>query len=361
MIGRGGPPLRRPPHRGMAWKLNRCGGMSTNSSGWWRRIRSGRGRFRYERTGGGPLRSESALTRIERLRIPPAWTDVHISPEPARELQAWGYDQAGRKQYIYHAAHVARRDRRKWARVLEVARVLPELRAATNRHLRGRGLDREKVMATVVRLMCRAYFRVGSERYAVSNRTFGICTLKKTHVRIEGNDLFFSYRGKRGRDQHQVVADTPLVDIVQSLLDLPGPRLFQYVDDDGRRRPVTARAVNEYLRDIAGERISSKDLRTFGGTLRALLVLAELGPPASRREATRNVALTCRLVASELGNTPAICRQAYIHPVLFELYEAEGITLESLPKPRRPRIEAEEPVGHYPEEAALIRFLKKYG
>jgi DNA topoisomerase I len=362
MIGRGGPPLRRPPHRGMAWKLNRCGGMSTNSSGWWRRIRSGRGRFRYERTGGGPLRSESALTRIERLRIPPAWTDVHISPEPARELQAWGYDQAGRKQYIYHAAHVARRDRRKWARVLEVARVLPELRAATNRHLRGRGLDREKVMATVVRLMCRAYFRVGSERYAVSNRTFGICTLKKRHVEVRRNDLVFSYAGKRRKDQLQVVAETPLVEIIEELLALPGTRLFRYRDEAGKLRPVTARGVNRYLDEILEERITSKDLRTFGGTLRAALILSDLGPAATRREATRNVTLTCRLVAADLGNTPAICRQAYIHPAVLEQYVAHGATLESIPKRRRARaVEAEEPVGYYPEELALIRFLERHG
>jgi DNA topoisomerase I len=335
--------------------------MAESTGGWWRRERKRGGGFRYVRTGGEPLRSESGLRRIERLRIPPAWTDVHISADARRELQAWGYDQAGRKQYIYHATHVARQDRRKWARVLEVARVLPRLRAGTNVHLRRRDLGHEKVMATVVRLMCRAYFRVGSERYAVANRTFGICTLKKRHVAVRGNDLVFSYAGKRGKDQLQVVADTPLVEIIEELLSLPGTRLFRYRDEEGRLRPVTARGVNRYLSGLVDERITSKDLRTFGGTLRAALILSDLGPPGSAREATRNAALACRLVAADLGNTPAICRQAYIHPVVLDGYVNEGLTLESVPKRQRARaVEAEEPVGYYPEELALIRFLERY-
>jgi DNA topoisomerase I len=335
-------------------------GMSAEETGWWRRLKA-RGGFRYVRTGGQPLRSAAGLERIERLRIPPGWRDVHIAPTSARKVQAWGYDQAGRKQYIYSLAHVEGRDRRKWARVLLVARLLPRLRAATNRHLRRRHLDREKVLATVVRLMCRAYFRAGSERYAVTNRTFGICTLKKRHVEIRGNDLIFNYAGKRGKDQLQVVAETPLVEIVEELLSLRGARLFQYIDEDGNRRPVTARAVNRYLAELVEERITSKDLRTFGGTLRAALVLADIGPAANAREAKRNVALACRLVAHDLGNTPAICRQAYIHPAVLERYEVAGRTLENVSRRRRASwIEAEEPVGYYPEEVALIHFLERY-
>jgi len=331
------------------------------TTGWWRRDGTPQEGFRYLRTGGRPLRAAHALERIDRLRIPPAWTDVHIATTAGQKVQAWGYDQAGRKQYIYSDAHIVRQDRRKWNRVLLVGRLLPRIRAATNEHLKRPDLDRKKVLATVVRLMIRGYFRAGSERYAVENRTFGICTLKKRHVRVSGHDLFFSYAGKRGKHQHQVVADTPLVEIVQELLKQRGQRLFRYRDDDGRIRPVTAGAVNEYLREIAEERITSKDLRTFGGTLRAALVLADLGPPASRRDATRNLAMTCRLVASELGNTPAICRKAYIHPSLLELYASRGITVDDMPRPRRRPIEAEEPVGHYPEELALIRFLERYG
>jgi DNA topoisomerase I len=333
----------------------------TDSNSWWRREGAPQEGFRYVRVGGEPLHAEHALARIDRLRIPPAWTDVHIATKADRKIQAWGHDQAGRKQYIYSDAHVTGQDRRKWRRLLTVGALLPRIRARTNEHLKRPELDRQKVLATVVRLMIRGYFRAGSERYAVENRTFGICTLKKRHVRVEGNDLFFSYKGKRGKHQHQVVADTPLVEIVRELLAQPGQRLFRYRDEDGRLRPVSARAVNLYLREIAEERITSKDLRTFGGTLRAGLVLADLGPPSSQREATRNLALACRLVASELGNTPAICRQAYIHPAVLETYEKHGFTVDDMPRARRRPIEAEEPVGHYPEETALLRFLKRYG
>jgi DNA topoisomerase I len=336
--------------------------MTQDGGGWWRRVPTARGRFRYERTGGAPLRSASGLERIERMRIPPAWTDVHIAPDSKRKVQAWGYDQAGRKQYIYSEAHVQRRDRRKWERVLAVARLLPRLRRVTNRHLKRRHLDREKVMATVVRLMCRGFFRSGSERYAVSNRTFGICTLKKRHVSIHGNELVFRYHGKRQKSQRQVIADTPLVEIVDELLAQPGVRLFRYRDEEGRWRPVTAPGVNRYLREAVDERITSKDLRTFGGTLRAALILAELGPAATRREAARNAALTCRLVSHALGNTPAICRQAYIHPAVLERYVEEGRTIHNVPARRRANaVEVEEPVDYYPEELELIRFLERYG
>jgi DNA topoisomerase I len=336
--------------------------MAEPARGWWRREGSAAEGFRYLRTGGQPLRAEPALRRIDRLRIPPAWTEVRIAPVAGRKVQAWGYDQAGRRQYIYSDGHVAERELRKWKRLLRVGRLLPRLRAVTNADLQRPKLDSRKALATVVRLICRGYFRAGSERYAVANRTFGICTLKKSHVRIAGNDLFFSYAGKRGIHQHQVVAETPLVEIVRELSALRGARLFQYRDEEGRIRPVTARAVNDYLRDAVDERFTSKDLRTFGGTLRAALVLAELGPAATRQEAKRNVALTCRLVASELGNTPAICRAAYIHPAVLEQYERHCHTLRSADRREAERpIEAEEPVGHYPEEAVLLRFLERYG
>lgn len=332
---------------------------------WW--LRTGKpGRFRYLGLKGRPLRSAAALERIRRLVIPPAWTDVHISPDPERKVQVWGYDAAGRKQYRYAAWHVERGNRRKWDRVLRVAGVLPVLREATNEHLGRPRLDREKVLATVVRLMCRAYFRAGSERYAVENRTFGICTLAKRHVRIVGDNLVFEYVGKRRKDQHQVVAATPLVEIVGELLELRGRRLFQYVNGRGSPQPVTAAHVNRYLRELLGERYTSKDLRTFGGTLRAATILSDLGPARSAAEAKRNVTLTCKLVAAELGNTPAICRKAYIHPAVLEEYERHGrVALverrqrRSRPRKRERRVDAVEPVGFYPEELALMRFLER--
>jgi DNA topoisomerase I len=328
---------------------------------WWKREGSP-GRFRYIGANGRRLTSASTLKRIDALVIPPAWTDVHISPDPARKIQVWGRDQAGRRQYRYSEQHVVTVDRRKWRRVLRVARLMPELRAATNEHLQRPELDREKVLATVVRLICRAYFRAGSERYAVTNRTFGICTLSKRHVEVDRNSIVFRYIGKRGKQQRQVVADTPLVEIILELQQQPGRRLFKYEVSPGRYRPVTAGAVNRYLRELVGEKLTSKDLRTFGGTVRAATILADIGPAPSDSEARRNVVLACKLVASDLGNTPAICRKAYIHPAVLDEYEQSGRTVVSGRRARRkPRVETEEPVGWYPEEIALMRFLERYG
>jgi len=310
---------------------------------------------------GELLRDEAELQRIAALAIPPAWTDVHVAPDASRKIQAWGRDAASRKQYVYSAAYVARRERRKWGRVLRYGRVLPRLREVTNLHLKAPRYHRERVLATVVRLMSRAYFRVGSERYAVLNRTFGICTLAKSHLEVDGFTLRFRYTGKRRKDQRQVVADTPLVEIVAELLDLPGARLFQYVDAARRVRPVTADAINQYLCEILGDRYTSKDLRTFGGTVRAATILSDLGPAASEREATRNLALTTRLVALELGNTPAIARKAYIHPAVLDAYRRSGCTITIPPGGLSRPVEAEAPNTLYPEEAALIRFLERYG
>jgi DNA topoisomerase I len=337
--------------------------MSTNhEERWWRRAGTAKGGFRYVAANGRKLTAEDTLERIRSLVIPPAWTDVHISPDPARKVQVWGYDQAGRKQYRYSARHEAERDRRKWKRVLRVARLMPTLRDATNTHLKRDELDQDKVLATVVRLICRAYFRAGSERYAVTNRTFGICTLSKKHVRVEGNNLEFRYAGKRGLFQRQVVADTPLVEVVEALQKQPGRRLFKYRAGRGYR-PVTAASVNRYLREILGERCTSKDLRTFGGTVRAATILGDIGPASGVTEAKRNVVLTCKLVAAELGNTPAIARKAYIHPAVLEEYEDAGRTIATVARNRRAqqRVVTEEPVGWYPEEIELMRFLERYG
>lgn len=333
----------------------------TDDQGWWRRAGDKDSGFTYLKVDGGELVWEAGLERIDRLAIPPGWTDVHIAPSSKRKLQAWGRDVAGRKQYIYSEAAVAERDRQKWDRVLLYARALPSLREATNLDLKRPELDRRKVLATVVRLISRAYFRIGSERYAEQNKTFGIATLKKHHLEIRENDLVFTYVGKRRKDHRRVVADTPLVEIIRELMELPGPRLFRYRDEDGEVHNVTSRVVNRYIKEILHERYTSKDLRTFGGTVRAATILADIGPAPSQREAHKNTVMTARLVASELGNTPAIARSAYIHPAVFEQYEAEDRTIETLMRKETRPVRSEEPVQYYPEEAALMRFLERYG
>lgn len=332
--------------------------MSTKAETWWKR--TGTKRLKYFKADGKPLTSETALRRIAAMRIPPGWKDVHIAPDSERKVQAYGFDAAGRKQYIYSSAHVQGRDRRKWTKLLKVSNALPVIRDKTNEHLRRRELDREKVHATVVRLICRAYFRAGSERYAVENKTFGISTLRKDHVLIYGNNLIFEYIGKRSKDQRQFVAATPLVEIIEELLELPGDRLFQYYDETGQLKPVTAQSVNRYLQDILGYKLTSKDLRTFGGTVRAATILSDIGPARSKTETKKNVTLACKLVSLDLGNTPAIARKAYIHPAVLEEYERAGRTMGNMRKHAR-RVDAVEPVEFYPEEAALIRFLQRYG
>lgn len=333
----------------------------TEENNWWRRAGSAEGGFRFLKVDGTRLRSQGALNRIGELAIPPAWTDVHIAPTAKRRIQAWGRDAEGRKQYIYSDEHREERDRRKWERVYHYGHMLPTMRRITNEHLKRERSDREKILALVLRLMSRAYFRIGGSAYALNNKTFGISTLRKKHLRIEDNTLHFEYPGKGGKHQRRVVADTPLVQIVREMTELPGRHLFRFQNGTGAPSNVTARAVNEYIQEVMGDRYSSKDFRTFGGTVRAATILADIGPAQSARDAAKNVVLTTRLVAAELGNTPAITRESYIHPAVLVQYEEHGRTIQSLVR-REPReVHSEEPVEYYPEEAGLLRFLEDYG
>lgn len=335
---------------------------STNGTAerWWLRRGDPERGFTYLRAGGKPLRLEPALERIRRLAIPPAWTGVHIAADADAKVQAWGYDAAGRKQYRYHPDAVAKGARRKYRRLLQYAHDLPRLREATEAHLRQPGVGRERVLALIVRLMQRGFFRVGSEKYAVKNKTFGIATLRKKNLRVDGTDLHFRYVGKKSIDNRHVVADTPLVEVIREVMKLPGQRLFQYVDEDGKVRAVTASDVNRYLREIAGEKYTSKDIRTWGGTVRAATILADLGPARNEREARKNVVLACKLVSTELGNTPAVCRSAYIHPAVFDRY-LQGKTIAPLMREAPRPDDDRHPGRFYPEEAALMRFLEKWG
>jgi DNA topoisomerase-1 len=335
--------------------------MDVQEHSWWTRAASDDDGFRYLKVDGGELRSVGALRRIADMAIPPGWRDVHVSPDPARPIQAWGIDDAGRRQYVYSDDHVGERERRKWARVVRLLRSLPDMRARTNAHLAGRGTGRDRVMATVVRLMSRGFFRVGGERYAERNGTFGIATLHKKHLTVRDNDLVFCYIGKGSKRQFRIVADTPLVEIIRAIRRLPGDRLFQYRALDGSVQRVTAAGVNRYLRDILGEGFTAKDFRTLGATARAATILADLGPAESAKEATSNVVLCCRLVASELGNTPAVTRSSYIHPAVLEHYEQHGRTMKKLMRSEPREVHAEEPVSYYPEEGALLRFLERHG
>jgi DNA topoisomerase-1 len=321
----------------------------------WFRREGGKTRFRYVRADGRVVRDARTLARIATLAVPPGWSDVHVAASPSAEVQAWGLDVKGRKQYRYHERAVERGQLRKYYRVRELAKELPALRARIRTHAASRTPSRRAVAAAVVRLISESFFRVGGERYAEENKTFGITTLRKRHVTLGAGHAVFAYVGKKSIRQRQVVANRELTQLVKRYLATPGTRLFRY--QEGQRwRDLTARDVNEYLHETLCVPYSAKDFRTWGGTLRAATVLAELGPARSTTEARRNVMTTMRLVASELGNTPAICRTSYVHPMVVARYLDDG---EVIRLPRR-NVATADRYAHSPEERALIRFLDRH-
>ena len=312
--------------------------------------------FRYKGPSGRPVGERAQLERIDALRIPPAWRDVHISTDPKAAIQVWGFDARGRKQYKYHRRAVEKGELRKYYRVRQMARDLPSLRARIQRDFRRRGLTKEKVCAGIVHLISKSFFRVGSEKYQKENNTFGITTMRKSHVLVlDDETVEFEYRGKRSITQRNVVDGKDLVRFVTQLLGTPGPRLFRYLED-GKWQDVDSGDVNDYIERIAQFPYTAKDFRTWGGTLRAATVLAELGKGKSQNERKKNVVTAIRLVASELGNTPTICRKSYVHPVVVMKYLRGGMTI-TLPKHVS---SSDNGIGHAPEESALIEFLDEY-
>jgi DNA topoisomerase-1 len=288
--------------------------------------------FAYFRADGKPLRRESDLRRIASLAIPPAWTDVWICANPRGHLQATGKDVRGRKQYRYHPAWIAERDSNKYASLAEFAQVLPRIRRAVVRDLRRPALCKERVLAAVVRLMDQAFIRVGGERYRKENGSFGATTLRNRHVRKSGDAVVLDFRGKSGKRHTITIDDSRVVRVIRRCLDLPGDVLFQY-QDGSTTRSISAADVNAYLKEIAGADVSSKDFRTWGGTVRAanFLWAAERAPGKTATRALLREAV--KAASQALGNTPAVCRKSYIHPRIFECYE-KGVVVEA-PAPLR--------------------------
>src|SRR5882672_4065709 len=312
--------------------------------------------FRYKGPSGSAIKDAAQLERIDALRIPPAWRDVHISTNARAAIQVWGFDTRGRKQYKYHPRAVEKGELRKYYRVRQMARDLPTLRTRVMRDFRRQGLSKEKVCAGIVRLISQGFFRVGSERYQKENNTFGITTMRKSHVMVlDDNTVEFEYRGKRSITQRNVVDGKDLARFVTELLKTPGPRLFRYLEN-GKWENVDSHDVNDYIERIANFPYTAKDFRTWGGTLRAATVLAELGKGKSQAERKKNVVTAVRLVAAELGNTPTICRKSYVHPVIVMRYLRSGTTI-TLPSRSSPSGNG---IGHAPEESALIDFLDEY-
>jgi DNA topoisomerase I len=314
--------------------------------------------FTYVDHAGRVVRDRATIERIERLRIPPAWRDVRIAASANASVQAWGFDARGRRQYRYHERAVQRGQLRKYHRVRRMGHDLPAMRRRVARDVGAGVLTREAVAAAAVRLIGEAFFRVGSERYERDNGTFGLTTLRKSHVTLRDERVQFDYRGKGSIRQRQVIFDRKLAQVIARLMKTPGARLFRYMER-GRWVNLTSQDVNDYLKRLGNAQYTAKDFRTWGGTLRMATVLHDLGPGANTREAARNVALAARLVAAELGNTPAICRASYVHPLVIARYVDAGVTIEA-DREHDTRRATRMSASHTPEERALLAFLDRY-
>ncbi len=306
---------------------------SDNSPGI-RRIRRGKG-FAYILVNGKLLAAGSIIhRRIRRLVIPPAWADVWISPFSTSHLQATGRDARGRKQYLYHAAWRDTRDRVKFDRLSVFARALPRIRSRVRRDLRLPGVSREKVLATVVRLLDKTLIRVGNDEYARENRSYGLTTLRHHHASVHGSTILFSFRGKGGK-KHTVQLDDPrLARIVRRCQELPGQELFQYLDHEGRPRDIGSRDVNDYIRAITSQEFTAKDFRTWHATTLALSALIRLRLTSNQTDAKRHAIEIIKTVSEALGNTPAICRKSYIHPTVLKACDSFRVIPEALQGPR---------------------------
>lgn len=323
----------------------------------WRREGSKRS-FRYVDADGRRITDPVQLERIRALAIPPAWKDVWISPGARSKLQATGVDAAGRKQYLYHADFRARQEQAKYDKLIRFAERLPALREAMAGHMALDGLPEEKVAAIAVRLINLGWFRVGTEKYAKTSRTFGITTLRKSHVGVRGSRISFRYRGKHSIMIRSAIVDAELAAAMKELIALPGSRLFKFVLADGTTCNLDQRRLNCYIREHLGAEFTAKDFRTWGGTLIAAIELAQVGEPSSPTDAKRKVAGVMRKVAEKLGNTPAVARSSYVSPAVIEQY-LDGRTIEDF-RPRHLRVVGARDVGLDREELATLSLLRSW-
>ena len=318
-----------------------------------RRLTSGRG-FRYVGVDGRPVRDPATLARVRGLAIPPAWREVWICPTGEGHLQATGRDARHRKQYRYHPRWRAIRDETKFERMLLFGAALPKIRARVRRDLALPGLPRDKVLATVVRLLETSLIRVGNEEYVRANQSFGLTTLRNRHVTIEGGSLRFRFQGKSGKVHTVDVNDRRLARLVEQCRELPGQDLFQYLDDEGQPQPIDSGAVNEYLGTLAGKEFTAKDFRTWAGTVLAARLLGRGNGDADGGEDRPGIGEVAKAVADQLGNTAAITRKCYIHPAVLGAHQNPRLlqvwqAAAAGPGARR---------GLDREETAVLRFLR---
>ncbi|HEY8292726.1 MAG TPA: DNA topoisomerase IB, partial [Thermomicrobiales bacterium] len=321
-----------------------------------RRKRAGNG-FSYRAPDGALIHDAETLRRIRSLAIPPAWTDVWICANPNGHIQATGRDDKGRKQYRYHPRWREVRDETKYTRLIAFGEALPRIRERVSVDLARHGLPREKILATVVRLLETTFIRVGNEEYAKTNRSYGLTTMRDKHVDVSGSTIAFHFRGKSGIEHTIGIEDRRVARIVKRCKELPGAELFQYLDDEGERQTIDSGDVNAYLEDITGERFTAKDFRTWAGTVLAAMALKGFEAFDSETQAKRNIVQAIERVAGRLGNTPSVCRKCYIHPAVLDAY-LEGVMLDAL-KQRAEQEIADGLHGLKPEEAAVLTLLQQ--
>lgn len=325
---------------------------------WWRRMGSMARGFTYTDAAGKKITDKEQIERIKGIVIPPAWKYVRISPSAGGSLQAVGMDTTGRIQYLYHPKFSEKQQRKKFAKIEKFGEFLPNLRKVTNEHIALEGFPRDKVLAIMMRLINSLYIRIGTEKSAKHYRTYGITTLQNRHLEIgKKGELVFDFVGKSHIQHRKVIVDKDLCALMGELKAIGGARkLFHYIDEEGKTRAVKPGDINRYLKEITAPEFSSKDFRTWGGTLLAAVELADLGTAEEEREMKKNIVGIVKKVAEKLGNTPAVCRSSYIHPAVLKAYE-KGITLDEFrAKGSRHirRIEAD----YEPEEKALLRLFK---
>lgn len=325
----------------------------------WKRVGSPEEGFTYLNTRGNEITSPRALKRIASLAIPPGYIAVRISPDPSHYIQAIGVDSKGRTQYIYHPDYRAERDDLKYETLRRFALRLPLLRRRVNEILAqpDDGLSRNWVVALVIRLLEHSHFRIGSDRYARQNRTYGLTTLRKKHLKIDGQTLIFHYAGKRGKEQRYVLTDPQMAGYLRRIVEVPGWWLFEYYEQTGTKRRVKRQMVNDFIQETMGQEFSAKYFRTWGGTLIAARKLAELGPARDEKMADANVIVAVDEVAERLGNTRAIARKSYIAPAVLQLYREEGKTLERYYNHSTERIVRHAREDYDPDEVALLKLL----
>lgn len=325
---------------------------------WWQRKGGKKSGFYYIDNEGRKITDEKHLERIKSLVIPPAWKYVRVSPSTAGKLQAVGMDTTGRVQYLYHPKFRARQEKKKFEKIERFGEHLPNLRRVTNEHLELEGFPREKVLAVMTRLINSLYIRLGSPKSVKHYKTYGITTLQNRHLEIKrGGKLIFNFVGKHHVKQRKILVDKELATIMKDLQSIGGARkLFNYLDENGKPKPIKSSDINKYLKEATAPEFSAKDFRTWGGTLLAALELTDIGCCDDEKLLNKNIVRAVKNVAEHLGNTPTVCRGSYIHPKVIELYK-NGVTLEEFTEKNKRKIRRIKQ-EYEPEERALMKLFQ---